>query len=55
METLDNDDLIALLKVKNSKFEFENNPLGFSFPCCICKHAEEDQHSDCCSNCGHIN
>ncbi|MEI8659320.1 hypothetical protein [Vibrio sp. Hal054] len=54
-QTFDSDELIALLKVNNSKLEFENHPLGFSFPCCICVHQDKEQTCEPCAQCGHIN
>ncbi|NCO45606.1 MAG: hypothetical protein GW890_03910 [Vibrio sp.] len=54
-QTLDTDELIAMLKVNDSKLEFENQPLAFSFPCCICVHQNKDQDTEPCAQCGHIN
>ncbi|MCZ2801991.1 MULTISPECIES: hypothetical protein [Vibrio] len=50
---LDNNDLIARLNVLHSNFQFKENPLGFSFPCCICEHNDKDQMSEECAECGH--
>jgi hypothetical protein len=52
-KNMDNDDLIEMLKVPASQFEFSENPLGFSFPCNICKHASLPEGNDTCANCDH--
>ena len=51
-KTLDNLDLIEVLQVSNSKFEFKQNELGYAFPCNICEHVDV-VFGEPCQNCDH--
>ena len=40
-------------EVLNDNFEFDQQPGGFDFPCCCCKHRHQLLDTDPCRKCEH--